>query len=91
MIAAASVTLRVMRTLQNLANLGFAAFVAIGLCIAPAAAENVVHPDAESVRPLQPGASVPSATVRTLEGDPIDLADLVREQGALLVFYRGGW
>jgi peroxiredoxin len=43
------------------------------------------------VEPLAPGARVPSVRVQTLLGEPVDLADLVREQGALLVFYRGGW
>jgi hypothetical protein len=29
--------------------------------------------------------------VANLSGEAIDLAQTVREQGALLVFYRGGW
>lgn len=80
-----------MNTFRKLSSLVFPALLASGLCVAAAAAENVVHPDAESVQPLQPGASVPSAIVHSVEGKPVDLADLVREQGALLVFYRGGW
>lgn len=47
--------------------------------------------NAGSVVPLAPGAKVPSVSVQTVQGDPVDLAALVREQGALLVFYRGGW
>ena len=49
------------------------------------------YPDAESVQPLGVGARVPSVTVREVDGDPVDLAEVVRESGALLVFYRGGW
>jgi hypothetical protein len=56
-----------------------------------AAVAGRVYPTAEAVEPLAPGARVPSVRVQTLLGEPVDLADLVREQGALLVFYRGGW
>ena len=50
-----------------------------------------VFPDAASTKPLQPGTSVPSALIRTVGGQPVDIADLTRASGALLVFYRGGW
>jgi hypothetical protein len=45
----------------------------------------------DAVEPLAPGSRVPSARVVTARGEPIDLAEQVRERGALLVFYRGGW
>ncbi|MBW1885962.1 MAG: hypothetical protein JRJ58_20715 [Deltaproteobacteria bacterium] len=64
----------------------------IGLMMTGAAgAADRVYPNAEAVVPLAPGARVPSAVVQSVAGEPIDLADLVRESGALLVFYRGGW
>lgn len=50
-----------------------------------------VFPDAKSVEPLAPGERVPSVSVEPVGGGRIDLAERVREQGALLVFYRGGW
>jgi len=50
-----------------------------------------VHPAPEAVEPLASGDRVPSAIVQTLTGESVDLAELVREHGALLVFYRGGW
>jgi hypothetical protein len=50
-----------------------------------------VYASAEAVVPLAPGAAVPSAIVRTVDGEEVDLADVVRDEGALLVFYRGGW
>jgi hypothetical protein len=56
-----------------------------------ATAANPVHPSAQAVRPLQPGAAVPPVSVRTLDGSSVDLAKLVLKTGALLVFYRGGW
>jgi len=64
------------------------------IALACAPAEEVggrVHPDAASVEPLAAGARVPSVTVRTVAGEPVDLAAVVRDHGALLVFYRGGW
>ena len=57
---------------------------------APQAGDRV-YPTPESVKPLAVGARVPSARVETVHGDPVDLVELVRHRGALLVFYRGGW
>jgi hypothetical protein len=66
--------------------------VASALLLAGAAlAEGRVYPDARSVEPLSPGERVPSVRVQSLGGERIDLAERVRERGALLVFYRGGW
>jgi hypothetical protein len=50
-----------------------------------------VYPTAEAAEPLAVGSSVPSVTVSTVAGLPVDLSEAVRETGALLVFYRGGW
>ena len=56
-----------------------------------ATAADHVYPSAEAAQPLQPGAAVPSVSVRALDGSTVDLAKLARSSGALLVFYRGGW
>jgi hypothetical protein len=56
-----------------------------------ATAANPVYPNAEAAQPLQPGASVPSVSVRAVDGSTADLSKLVSQSGALLVFYRGGW
>ncbi len=62
------------------------------LCGAGAAhGDDRVYASPEAVQPLAVGAVVPSARVRTVSGESIDLAELVRDAGALLVFYRGGW
>ena len=50
-----------------------------------------VHQNAADTRPLQPGSRVPSAEISAIDGGSVDLAQLTRESGALLVFYRGGW
>jgi hypothetical protein len=64
---------------------------AFALAGVPSHAEDRVAPSAAEVQPLAPGSRVPSARVASLRGDPVDLAELTRERGALLVFYRGGW
>jgi len=56
-----------------------------------ATAERPVYPNAEAAQPLQPGAAVPSVSVRAVDGSTVDLSKLVSKSGALLVFYRGGW
>jgi len=61
------------------------------LALPVAAEERPVYDSPEAVQPLRPGAEVPSATVRRVTGESLDLASLVSERGALLVFYRGGW
>ena len=56
-----------------------------------ATAADSVFPSAESAQPLQPGTSVPSVSIRAVDGSAVDLSKLVSQSGALLVFYRGGW
>ena len=56
----------------------------------PRAAERV-YPTAEQVQPLATGARIPVVSLTTVGGKPIDLARVMGERGALLVFYRGGW
>ena len=56
-----------------------------------ATAADSVYPSAEAAQPLQLGASVPSVSVRAVDGSAVDLSKLVSKSGALLVFYRGGW
>ena len=77
------------KSLSASARAGWAA--SLLLIAGLACAENPVYPNAEATRPLQPGASVPSVGVRSLDGSTADLAKLVSNTGALLVFYRGGW
>jgi hypothetical protein len=68
------------------------AALALGAAGAPGAlAGDRVFATAEEVEPLTAGSAVPEVAVRTVRGDAVDLAGLVRERGALLVFYRGGW
>ncbi len=58
---------------------------------AAAQAEGRVYASPEEVEPLAVGARVPSVQVTSVSGERIDLREVVRDHGALLVFYRGGW
>ncbi|MBW2400405.1 MAG: hypothetical protein JRG80_14175 [Deltaproteobacteria bacterium] len=77
---------------RKLSLLAIPALVA-ALLSAACAIESVdrVYEAADAVQPLAPGSRVPSVQVVTMRGEPIDLAKQLRERGALLVFYRGGW
>ncbi len=80
-----------MRRIQTSSRFLLLATVAF-LCGAGAAhGDDRVYASPEAVVPLAVGTAVPSARVRTVGGETIDLAELVRDAGALLVFYRGGW
>jgi hypothetical protein len=68
-----------------------AALAAAALAGGCGEANGRVYATAEAVEPLSPGAGVPSVRVLTVRGEPVDLAGLVRDRGALLVFFRGGW
>jgi hypothetical protein len=70
-------------------HLGWALALLIAASVASAA--DRVYPTADAAEPLAPGSSVPSVTVSTVGGAPVDLSKIVRDRGALLVFYRGGW
>ncbi len=80
-----------MRLIQQSARLFSAAAALLLLAIGAVGAGDRVYPTPDAVEPLAPGTRVPSAGVETVRGDPVDLLEVVRSRGALLVFYRGGW
>ncbi|MFT5696127.1 MAG: hypothetical protein ACI9QQ_002107 [Myxococcota bacterium] len=65
--------------------------LAIPFTASYAATQGEAFPNAESVQPLKEGAMTPSAMVLTVTGEAVDLSEVVKSTGALLVFYRGGW
>ena len=80
-----------MRVALPLLRIFSSAVAAMLLAAGAAHAQGKVYPTPQAVEPLAPGARVPSVRVETVRGEPVALADRVRENGALLVFYRGGW
>lgn len=69
------------------------AFLSIGLTAIAHAAQPTpaLAPSPAKIAPLAVGATVPSATVTTLDGATVDLATLGREKPTVLIFYRGSW
>jgi len=77
--------------LRLLLKFGLYASAIVLLAAAGPRAEERVYPTPEAVQPLTVGSRVPSTTLQTLQGGTVDLAEVVRKHGALIVFYRGGW
>lgn len=50
-----------------------------------------VADSADQVRGLGVGQQIPAATVRSVDGQPVDLRQTVAKQPTILIFYRGGW
>ncbi len=50
-----------------------------------------VPKSADAIRPLLVGAKAPSVELKLTDGSKADLGDIVSEQPAIIVFYRGGW
>ena len=48
-------------------------------------------PTAEDVQPLLIGAQIPDLSVKTVDGVEKNIQDLVSNQPAIFIFYRGGW
>ena len=46
---------------------------------------------ANLVNPILIGSKVPSVTLTTMDGQPLNLAEAVQEKPTVIVFYRGGW
>jgi hypothetical protein len=78
-----------MRTLAALAIPSAVALLLLAACALETG--DRVYDAAGAVEPLAPGSRVPSTRVVTVGGEPVDLAEQLRDRGALLVFYRGGW
>lgn len=47
--------------------------------------------NASEICPIKISEKVPKANVRNLEGELINLQDVVQEKPTILIFYRGGW
>jgi peroxiredoxin len=61
-------------------------FILLGGASLPA-----VPSDAKEVNPVEVGSTAPNVTLTQADGAEVALHDLVAEDPAVLVFYRGGW
>lgn len=50
-----------------------------------------VAASAEEIQPLLIGAEVPDVELHTLDGEAVHLAEKVKSQQTILIFFRGGW
>ena len=70
----------------------FATVALTAACLLPAgSADETVAPNAESVRPLLIGATVPAVTLATGDGKTVELGEILSRKPTVVVFYRGGW
>ncbi len=73
-----------------LAVISVAAFAKGGV-VEAGVVEVGVAKSAEDVCPIKVGQTIPEASLRTIEGQLIQLKGLVGKKPTLLIFYRGGW
>jgi peroxiredoxin len=58
----------------------------------PAGQQAAANPlSADAVSPLEKGSKIPTVRLTTPEGELFNLNAFVKEQPAVLIFYRGGW
>ena len=57
----------------------------------PATAAKDAAKSPQEVKPLLVGTTIPSVSVRTIDGKVVDLLEDARKKPSILVFYRGGW
>jgi len=67
-----------------------AIFIALGVPLA-SADPSAVPTDAKEVNPVEAGATAPNVALTKADGSQVHLHDLVADDPAVLVFYRGGW
>jgi len=53
--------------------------------------KNKIAKNAEDICPIKIGAEIPSALISTIEGVEINLKEVIKNQKAVVIFYRGGW
>lgn len=68
-------------------------FAIIGLCIMSDTAygRSEVVLKAEDIEPLSTGDIIPSITLQDTGGQRVDLNEAIKQQPAVIIFYRGGW
>lgn len=47
--------------------------------------------EAAEVTPILTGTAIPEVSLHSVDGDSVQLMELVKEQPTVLIFYRGGW
>jgi peroxiredoxin len=55
------------------------------------AEEAVIAPEAKTAKPIAVGVAMPKVTVKSAEGESIELSSLHKDGPVVIVFFRGGW
>lgn len=56
-----------------------------------AATDRTIAPDAQDVRPLLNGQTIPNTQLKMADGSPVSLQALTMRKPTVVLFYRGGW
>lgn len=56
-----------------------------------ASAQSSYAEKATDVQPILTGTTIPNATVNTVDGEAVEIKDLISQKPTVLIFYRGGW
>lgn len=65
--------------------------IALGAGAEGSGTKTMIHPSAEETKPAKVGDMLPDVALNRVDGTEVSLHDLVTDQAAVLVFYRGGW
>lgn len=86
-----------MQAIKLLAYIFLSAFVMQG-CMQSGAEKGVEKEEtagyaseAGKVTPILTGTSIPDVSLQSVDGDSVQLSELLKEKPAVLIFYRGGW
>lgn len=53
--------------------------------------ENKVAKSASDVCPIKIGSEIPSAIIKTIEGNEVNIKEMIKGKKSIIIFYRGGW
>ena len=68
----------------------FLALIVFFIASTPSVAQQVPT-NAADVQPILIGSQIPDVTIKTAEGNDVQLRDVVAQKPTVLIFYRGGW
>lgn len=52
---------------------------------------NKVANSVNEICPVKIGTEVPSAMIKSINGNDLDIKEIVKDQKSIIIFYRGGW
>ena len=80
-----------MKTSQVFISAFFLGCLVVAAAQEAAAQDKPIAADAEAIKPLAKGESVPDVTLQGADGEDVALTTLYEEQPLVIVFFRGSW